>query len=398
MPRCTIPAEQPGHDLLTVRLATGKNGVNRDIRIDFLRGFVLLLIVADHVLNNETRWFAFGEWIYFDGAAGFVFMSGLVCGMVYAKVVATRGWVDAQMKAVRRATQLYFSQIVVLAVVCALFMLFNRYEPLDSGPFGLAAMFEHPTRAIPNALLLMYSPWLMDILKLYVVLVLVLPSMLWLYQRSRLAAFGLSFAAYAVAQKFPEIAPREYPHNLPWFWNPLAWQFLFFGAAMLGCEQARGSFRLPRNAGLMALAAASFVAVIISRRTEALGWMWTDRQKLAPMHVLSFTLFAYLVSGLLRPNWAFWHSRIATLIVRCGRHSLPIFCIGVVVDYVVSMLLEPLESHLAEATIVACGVAVTLLAAAFLEWLGGIGWSASRPIHGETALVRQPLAAATTQA
>jgi len=370
--------------------------LNRDLRIDFLRGFVLLLIVADHVLNNETRWFAFGEWTYFDGAAGFVFMSGLVCGMVYAKIVATTGWVDAQLKAVRRATQLYFSQIIVLAIVCALFMLFNRYEPLDGGPFGLAAMFEHPARAVPNALLLMYSPWLMDILKLYVVLLLVLPSMLWLYQRSRLAALGLSFAAYAVAQKFPEITPREYPHNLGWFWNPLGWQFLFFGAAMLGCERARGSLRLPRNAGLMALAAAAFVAVIVSRRTEALSWMWTDRQKLAPMHVLSFALFAYVLSGLLRPNWGFWHGWIAIPVIRCGRHSLPIFCIGVVIDYAISMVLEPIHSHLVEAAIVAGGVGLTLLAAAFLDWLSSCSATVARPPITAGTTLGKPVALAAT--
>lgn len=370
--------------------------MNRDFRIDFLRGFVLLLIVADHVLNNEVSWFAFGDWLYFDGAAGFVFMSGLVCGMVYAKVVARQGWVEGQLKAVKRASQLYLSQVLVLAIVCLLFMLFNRYEPLDGGPFGLAAMFENPAKAVPNALLLLYSPWLMDILKLYIVLLLLLPTMLWLYQRSRLAAFGISLAGYAIAQKFPEITPREYPHNLGWFWNPLGWQFLFFGAAMLGCERARGTLRLPRNAAWMAAAAIALAVVIVLRRTDAMGWMWTDRQKLAPMHVASFALFAYLVSGLLRPNWAFWRGPIAAPIIRCGRHSLPIFCIGVVIDYTVSMVLEPIHSHFVEAAIVAGGVGLTLLAAALLDGLSNrrsAAASAPTPANGE-----QPVLVASTRA
>lgn len=364
-----------------------EDGVNRDLRIDFLRGLVLLLIVADHVLNNDTAWFAFGEWLYFDGAAGFVFMSGLVCGMVYAKMLARQGWVDAQLKAVRRATQLYLSQLAVLGIVLSMFLLFRRYEELDAGPFGLSAMIEQPGKAIPNALLLMYSPWLMDILKLYIVLLLLLPSALWLYQRSRILAIAASFVLYAVAQKFPEFSPREYPHDLPWFWNPLAWQFLFFGAAALGCERGRGTLRLPRNSALTAFALAALVVVIVLRRTEVLGWMWTDRQKLAPMHVISFGVVAYLVSGMLKPDWAFWNSRVAQPVIRCGQHSLPIFCVGVVIDYAVSMLLEPIQSHVAEAALVSGGVGLTLFAATLIDWLTRAS-TTPRPASGAPAKER----------
>ncbi|HEX5690044.1 MAG TPA: OpgC domain-containing protein, partial [Roseiflexaceae bacterium] len=341
--------------------------MSRDFRIDFIRGIVLLLIVADHVLNNEATWFAFGEWMFFDGAATFVFTSGLVCGMVYSKVLARRGWADAQLKAVKRASQLYFAQIVMLAVVCLMFLAFERVEPLDAGPFGLAAMFEQPAKAIPNALLLVYTPWLLDILKLYIVLLLLLPSLLWVYERSRVLAFAASFAVYAFAQKFPEISPREYPHGLPWFWNPLGWQFLFFGAAALGLESARGTLWIPRAKWLTALAVAAMIGVVVICRTDAMGWMWIDRQKFAPMHVVSFAIAAYLVSGWLQPNWAFWRSRAATPIICCGRHSLPIFCVGVVIDYAVSMLLKPLESHSIEAVVVASGVALTLIVAIVLD-------------------------------
>lgn len=322
---------------------------------------MLLLIVADHVIHNDGFWFAFGEWVYCDGAAAFVFMSGMVCGMVYSKVLVRDGFLAAQLKALRRVVQLFLAQTFLLLAVCGMFIAIGWTDSVHTQPFELATLFDHPRDSIPRALTLQYSPWLMDVLKLYMILLLLLPGMLWLYQRSRVVTALLSFAIYAVAQKFPEVTLYEYPHHLRWFWNPVGWQLLFFGAAALGCERSRGTLWVPRNFWLISGAIFGLVIVIMLRRSESLPWMWTDRQKLAPMHVIGFTLCAYLIGSFMRPDWAFWNSRFAQAILRCGRHSLPVFCFGVIVSYTLSFLLAPMHNRLAEALLIGSGVFLTLL-------------------------------------
>jgi hypothetical protein len=165
--------------------------VLRDVRIDFLRGFVLLLIVADHVLNNDHTWFAFGDWIICDGAEAFVFLSGLVCGMVYYRKLTRDGLPATYGKALQRAGQLYLAQMITLAAAVIALLLFREFDPIDAGPFGLSALLESPLEGIANILMLQYTPWLMDILKLYIALILALPPMLWLFNRCRIAAIGL---------------------------------------------------------------------------------------------------------------------------------------------------------------------------------------------------------------
>lgn len=361
--------------------------VNRDSRIDFLRGSVLLLIVADHVMYNETSWFALNDFFYFDAAACFIFMSGLVCGIVYSKMLLREGLLAVQRKALRRGLKLYLAQIAMLAIVSCLFLIFRRWEPLDAGVFGLRPMIERPREALPWALMLAYSPWLMDILKMYILLLALLPGALWLYHRKPMVAVGISLGLYSFAQRFHEISPRAYPNGTEWFWNPVAWQLLFFGAVIIGYEKAVGSRQLPRSRFLTAFALAVAATVVVLCRSKFLGWEWTDRQKLAPMHVLGFASVAYLLSGGLKSEWAVWRSAIAQPIIRCGRNSLPVFCTGVVISYLVSMLLASIHSWVLEAVIVACGVLLTLVAGGVIDRLS----ARTKPVAVPAAIAATPV-------
>src|SRR5262249_18106995 len=66
------------------------SGGSRDLRLDFLRGFAVLVMVADH-LGGEPSWLysiTGGNKFLFSAAEGFVFISGLVMGIVYAGMIA----------------------------------------------------------------------------------------------------------------------------------------------------------------------------------------------------------------------------------------------------------------------------------------------------------------------
>jgi hypothetical protein len=248
-----------------------------------------------------------------------------------------------------------------LFAAVATIMAFTGFREPMTTEVGLNALLADPTGAIPRALTLSYTPWLLDILKLYIVLLLALPGVLWVYGRSRIAVAGFSLTLYAMAHHFDWFTLTEYPRALAWFWNPFSWQLLFLGAAVIGFQNDQG-WRVPRHPALHALAGCLVISAAYLAHNHLLGPGWTDRQTLAPAHLVSFAAVAYLASGLLHPGWRFWKSTIARPIVACGQHSLLVFCTGVLVSYGLSLALERTTSRVVEALIIAGGVAIAMLA------------------------------------
>ncbi len=84
-------------------------GGKRDLRLDLLRGFAVFAMVADH-LGGDPSWLynvTGGNHFLFSAAEGFVFISGLVMGIVYAGIIAKKGVGEASWKALQRAVTLY---------------------------------------------------------------------------------------------------------------------------------------------------------------------------------------------------------------------------------------------------------------------------------------------------
>src|SRR5580693_1644014 len=53
--------------------------------VDFLRGICLLLMTVDHLPLTLVRKFTWQTFGFFSAAEGFVFLSGLVSGLVYGR-------------------------------------------------------------------------------------------------------------------------------------------------------------------------------------------------------------------------------------------------------------------------------------------------------------------------
>src|SRR6266550_3648324 len=66
----------------------------RDLRLDLLRGFAAFAMIADHVGAAEYSWLANitgGNRFFVSAAEAFVFISGLVMGIVYGPLIAKIG-------------------------------------------------------------------------------------------------------------------------------------------------------------------------------------------------------------------------------------------------------------------------------------------------------------------
>ncbi|CAA9573973.1 MAG: hypothetical protein AVDCRST_MAG88-2637 [uncultured Thermomicrobiales bacterium] len=200
----------------------------RDLRFDLLRGFAVFAMVADHVAGPSWLYALTGGNRFFVSAAeGFVFLSGIVVGIVYGGIARSHGLGAATAKLVQRAWTLY-ALAVWLAIGTA--VLAAILDSPAAAPFAVA-----PARFIVEVVTLRRTFYLVDVLLLYLFALLVTPLALVALRRGWWwAVAGASWALWGAYQVDP------HGWRLPW---PIAdnpvfgfapWQVLFFTGLLLG--------------------------------------------------------------------------------------------------------------------------------------------------------------------
>jgi hypothetical protein len=102
--------------------------LERDLKIDLIRGLVMVMLITIHVEFYSLYGFFFWERIgVVTGAEGFVILSGVVIGMVYKRVIERDGWRVAARKLLRRACQLWLVNVVLIFLIAFL----NRFVNLS---------------------------------------------------------------------------------------------------------------------------------------------------------------------------------------------------------------------------------------------------------------------------
>lgn len=146
----------------------------RDLRLDLLRGYCVFAMVVGH-LDAPTWLYSLtgGNRFFVSAAEGFLFISGLVMGMVYRPLVDSVGLPAAALKAVRRALLLYF--VTVGATVGFMYVSSRLGLPWSVG-LDVAA-------AVPTVLALRGTFYLTDVLLLYTLLIALAPLAFVLLQR-----------------------------------------------------------------------------------------------------------------------------------------------------------------------------------------------------------------------
>ena len=80
-------------------LAYPSTGFGRDLRIDFLRGLVMLVVITVHLeYFSLFAMFAWERVGLVSSAEGFVALSGLVVGLVYCKKLKKNGFKPTALK------------------------------------------------------------------------------------------------------------------------------------------------------------------------------------------------------------------------------------------------------------------------------------------------------------
>jgi hypothetical protein len=363
----------------------GTAKAERDLRLDFFRGLSLFFIFVDHVPGNLLAYATFHALAFFDAAEVFIFISGFTAAFVYGRSLIRNGALLATAQIYRRVWQLYVAHIFlfVLFVAEVSYSVMVVHNAMYIEEMRVANFLETPHLAVISALLLLFQPAFLDILPLYIVLLAGFPLVLLGLRVHRLLPLAISGILYG-ATLFWGWTPHTYPADAPWFFNPLAWQFLFVIGATAGFSRVTGIWPFPSRLWFRVLAVgiAGFCALVSLDWT--IHWLydpfplflakklWThtlDKTNLAPLRLVDFLAIAAATMIFVRPDSRFLRLSWARPLIVCGQHSLQVFCLGIVLSVLGHFILSEFDGGvMLQALVNLVGFAAMIGLAYLLEW------------------------------
>jgi len=314
----------------------------RDLRLDLFRGIALWLIFLDHIPENVVNWFTIRNYGFSDATEIFIFISGYTAAFVYGRAMRERGYLIASARILRRAWQIYVAHIFLFTIFMAeiAYVAATFDNPLYAEEMNILDFLKQPDVTIFQALLLKFKPVNMDVLPLYIVLLLLFPPALAMLMWQPAFALAASALLYVLTWNFDWNLPA-YPNGV-WFFNPFAWQLLFvFGAwCALGGAKRLAPVLQSRTVLAVAIAYLAFAFVItLTWSIEPLGrlvpnwlseWMYPiDKTNLDVLRFAHFLALAAVTVRFIPRDWPGLKWPILQPAIRCGQHSLEIFCLGV---------------------------------------------------------------------
>jgi hypothetical protein len=355
----------------------------RDLRLDFFRGVALIFIFIDHIPYNILSIVTLQSVVFFDAAEIFIFISGYTAAFVYGRRLATQGAIYATAQVWRRAWQIYVAHVFLFVMFIAevSYTAATFKNPMYTEEMRIASFLDEPHVAVVKALLLQFQPAFLDILPTYIVILLIFPAVLLGMRRHWGLVLVLSALLYIAVQFFDLDVPA-YPAGRVWFFNPLAWQFLFIAGALLAGRTARrpGSVEVSR---VVYLAAAAIFAVgLVVRVSWTIHTYWepcpalflkelwpASKNDLSPIRLVPFFAFVVLVAAHVPGNARFLASAAARPLVLCGRQSLEIFCLGILLSALGHFALSEYGYAIPfQLAVNAAGIIVMIVTAMLFDW------------------------------
>jgi hypothetical protein len=386
-------------------IASSLSGIERDLRLDFFRGLALFCIFIDHLPNNILSEFTLQSVMFSDAAEVFILISGCTAGLVYGRAMERQGFVIAGVRIYHRVWQLYVAHVFLFMMFIAMvaYTVGALNNSLYAEEFGAASFLDEPGVAVAKALTLQFQPAFMHILPLYIALLAVLPFALAGFRSWSAAMLFASFALWLAVQLDKRIALSAYPGpDGVWPFNPFAWQALFLLAAWLGWRRIHGGVSWLSRRWLFWLAACVSLAGFLIRFNWMLHgfydpipvlisgkplWLFLSKTDLGLLRFANVLAVALLVAHLIHPQARFLRSRAAWPFVICGRNSLHIFCLGILLSVLGHLVLNEYFGGIPmQLAVSAAGVAIMISVAALMEWfVAAQGASRGSPLGAPTA-------------
>jgi len=311
-----------------------------------------------------------------------------------------RGIVIASARVLRRAWQIYVAHIFLFTIFMAeiAYVAATFDNPLYAEEMNILDFLKQPDVTIFQALILKFKPVNMDVLPLYIMLLLFFPPMLWLLLRQPGFALAGSALVYVLAWNFDLNLPA-YPNGV-WFFNPFAWQLLFvFGAwcALGGADRLAGVLRSRIVLGVAVAYLLFAFAITLTWYIEPLGrfvpvwlsdWMYPiDKTNLDVLRFAHFLALAAVTVRFVPRDWPALKSPLLRPAIRCGQHSLEIFCLGVFLAFAGQFIISEYSGGpLVQSAISVVGIVIMVGTANLISWYKNMeGRGATSPVKSPDA-------------
>ncbi|MFO1418110.1 MAG: OpgC domain-containing protein [Methylotetracoccus sp.] len=358
----------------------------RKLGLDFFRGIALLIIFVNHIPRNDLARFTPSRFGPSDAAEIFVFLSGLVAALAYGETFRRAGLALGSVRVLTRCGQVYAAHIgsfLLLAAICTIGTSVLGY-PDYAERLNIRFFFDETEVALLHLLTLRYVPNYFDILPMYLVVMLWIP-LFWALSRVHvLVPAALSLGLYA-ASWWLDIGLSADRGGRPWFFNPFAWQLLFFAGFGFGA----GWYRPLRFGSGRLLLAALIIVVLVPlgpdptlRPSGSLSLVHAalqpvlEKTRCGPLRLLHFFALAYLASAVLRARSDWFDTVFARPIVLMGQHSLEIFVLTMGLSFTGGIALDALGRSTANTLLInASGFALLISATKLLAWFRSRPWT-----------------------
>lgn len=332
----------------------------RDPRLDFFRGVGMFIILIAHITNNPWTLWIPARFGFSDATEMFVFCSGMASAIAFGAIFTKAGWLMGMLQITYRIWQVYWVHLGVFFITLVLMLVLNATGAFPRDEVGALNLYPFLNNTGPNLIglvTLTYVPNYFDILPMYLVILAMIPVMMALVRVDVGLAILFSLTLWVAATaglNLPAELWFSKPSERCWFFNPFAWQLVFFTgfALMAGWLPPP-----PVRRWLILLALAVVVISIPFAWHKVIGasefvrdWRKTwsvlfDKSDFGILRYVHFLALAYLAwvavgPGGERLSQGGWVGSVIGLVTRVGQQSLAVFAASMVMARVLGAFLD----------------------------------------------------------
>jgi hypothetical protein len=357
----------------------------RDPRLDFFRGSAMFIIYIAHCRGNVLWHYIPARFGLSDAADMFVFLSGMAASIAFGGTFLRQGMLIGTARIVHRCWQLMIAHLGLFFTVAMVVIAGTGWYG-DTDYVEVLSLQRFFTD-MPNSLLglftLTYVPHYFDILPLYIVVLAMVPVAMLLARIHPLLVPAVSVVLYIAAVRLGLNFPANADEQREWYFNPFAWQLIFFTGFSLG----RGWITVPLHS--RPLLWGSILVIVaglaISLPVVFTHVMWidtlriwimehSDKTNLDLLQYVHFLASAYVAVVILKGRETILLTPVLRPFVKCGQQALAVFLSGMVLSHIGGMVFDHAGTG-AEMQLLVNGVSfAALLAIAYT-----VGWFKATP-------------------
>jgi len=369
----------------------------RDLRLDFFRGLAMFAIYIGHVPMNAWADYMPGRFGFSDAAELFVFCSGIASAIAFGRIFDQRGFAIGSGRVAFRCWQVYWAHIsiffVALTAMIAVDKLLGTGTDYVRG-LNLLPFLQDTGTSLLGLMTLTYVPNMFDILPMYLVLLAMIPLAMSLERLGRIYVLSAMLLSWLAANlNYIELGAEPWS-NREWFFNPFAWQLVFF----TGFGLVRGWLPVPPVTTRLMIAATAIVVVTIPfaywpliKHVDVLKGVHkaiaplTNKTHCGLLRYVHFLCAAYLAYTLAGVNGANLKGCFVRICEKVGQHALATFMVGVLLSLLSGVALNLIGRNFFTFALVNLSGCALLLATAYIA-----EWFKSAPLHNRVQLAGGP--------